>query len=341
MNILLSSASFDPNYGGVETVSAILATEFVRLGHEVKVVTQTAAPSERSFPFEVIRRPRPLRLLMLVRWADIYFQNHISLWLAWPLVVLSRPWVVTQHTWLPKSGMNGLLRAHLKRFALRFATTVAISQPMATDLPAPVGVIGDPYDSANFRTLPSARHESDVVFVGRLVPDKGAHLIVEAIALLKQRSRLYNVTVVGSGPEEQPLRQMVRDLDLGHQVHFAGKQMGAQLARTLNSHKVLVVPSLWQEPFGIVALEGCACGCVVIGSDVGGLREAIGPCGVTFPAGDVRALAGRIDELCSTPARLESYRAAGREHLARHTPKVIARQYLAVFEVAIKTRNGG
>jgi glycosyltransferase involved in cell wall biosynthesis len=124
-------------------------------------------------------------------------------------------------------------------------------------------------------------------------------------------------------------------LRLTHSVTFAGAQTGTQLAATLNAHKILVVPSLWQEPFGVVALEGCACGCVVVGSEGGGLPEAIGPCGVTFPNGDSQALAVRIDELCSSPALLADFRAGARAHLASHSPHAIAAAYLQLFESAV------
>jgi glycosyltransferase involved in cell wall biosynthesis len=225
----------------------------------------------------------------------------------------------------------------MKRFVLQFATTVPISRAIAGDLTGQFRVVGNPYDAATFRQLPDVKREHDLVFLGRLVFDKGAHLVLEALALLKRHGRRCSLTVVGIGPEEGALRRLVVELDLQDQVHFVGAQAGVELARTLNAHKILVVPSLWQEPFGVVALEGCACGCVVVGSAGGGLPEAIGPCGLTFPNGDPQALADQIERLLSTPALLKTFRAAGAAHVATHTPAAVADAYIEVFQQAILT----
>jgi len=99
----------------------------------------------------------------------------------------------------------------------------------------------------------------------------------------------------------------------------------------LNEARILVVPSLWNEPFGIVALEGIACGLAVVGSAGGGLPEAIGPCGLTFPNGDAAALAARLAELLRRPGRIGELLAAAPAHLARHNPTAAARAYLAVM----------
>jgi glycosyltransferase involved in cell wall biosynthesis len=193
-------------------------------------------------------------------------------------------------------------------------------------------IIADPYDAATFRLIPSVRRDAEIVFVGRLVFEKGGHVLLEALALLNSRGRRYRLTVVGRGPEEEPLRRLARELDLTAQVSFLGVQTGVELANILNAHRILVVPSLWEEPFGVVALEGCACGCVVLGTDRGGLPEAIGPCGLTIPKGDPQSLADHIDQFFSKPALLAYYRAGSQAHLAKHTPRAAAIAYLRVFE---------
>ena len=103
----------------------------------------------------------------------------------------------------------------------------------------------------------------------------------------------------------------------------------------LRRHRIVVVPSLWAEPFGMVALEGLASGCVIIGSDQGGLPEAIGPCGLTFPNGDVNALAEKI-EMALADRRIASYLLDGVEpHLAKHRPAFVAGRYLDVMRSAL------
>ena len=116
---------------------------------------------------------------------------------------------------------------------------------------------------------------------------------------------------------------------------FAGVQTGETLVRTLNAHRIMVIPSLWPEPFGVVALEGIACGCVLAGSEGGGLRDAIGPCGITFPNGDAGALADGLRRLLTDEGYAGSLRAEADAHLARFRPEEIARSYLRVFEEAL------
>jgi glycogen synthase len=137
--------------------------------------------------------------------------------------------------------------------------------------------------------------------------------------------------LIGTGLEESSLRRQAAELHLQSQVEFLGARNGEQLVHLLSDCRIPVVPSLWPEPFGIVALEGIACGCVVVGSSLGGLPGAIGPCGVTFPNGDDAALAARLHELLSAPARLSALRAEAPRHLARYKADAIAEELLQVM----------
>jgi glycosyltransferase involved in cell wall biosynthesis len=113
---------------------------------------------------------------------------------------------------------------------------------------------------------------------------------------------------------------------------FAGPLQGATLAAMIERHKILVVPSRYEEPFGVVALEGIASGCVVVGSNRGGLPEAIGPCGVTFANGDVEALTEKLAGLLLQPESCERLRANAPAHLATFQVETVARKYLALFQ---------
>src|SRR5205085_1227541 len=79
MKILFSSYAYAPGVGGIETVSALLAREFVAAGDQVVLATETPARTSRSNSFEVVRHPTLARLGNLVRWCDVVFQNNISL----------------------------------------------------------------------------------------------------------------------------------------------------------------------------------------------------------------------------------------------------------------------
>jgi len=98
----------------------------------------------------------------------------------------------------------------------------------------------------------------------------------------------------------------------------------------------MAVPSRWAEPFGIVALEGIACGCAVVGTALGGLPEAIGPCGITVPNGDSSAMGQALRSLLDDDGLCADYRSSAIVHLARHSRSEVARSYLRVLESAAR-----
>jgi glycosyltransferase involved in cell wall biosynthesis len=335
LKILIYSPAFYPSVGGLETLVSILAHEFVSAGHEVRLVSQVPDESKCTFPFEVIRRPGPRRLLSLMRWCEVFFQPHMSLKGIWPLFISPRPWVVAHNSWYCRADGRLGWQDRLKHFMARFATGISVSEAVAAHVSTPSRVIPNAYAEQSFYLMPDVARDKDLVFLGRLVSDKGADLLLDALANLKARGLMPRLTIIGGGPEELSLRRRTADLAVAAQVEFAGVQTGEDLARSLNSHKILVAPSRWREPFGIVALEAIACGCVVVGSEGGGLKDAIGACGVTFPNGDVHALTDALALLLSNTERLADYRASAPSHLARHRKADVARAYLQVFEAAI------
>lgn len=334
MKILLCSHAFYPLVGGIESISEGLATEFARLGHEVRVVTPTAGEDKPEWPFAVLRVPSRKALADAVDGCDIVCQNNISLQTAWPLLFVRRPWVISHQTWIARSDRTLNWQDHLKRLLIRFARNVAISHEIARSLPVESTIIPNPYREDVFRLFPEVPRDKGLVFLGRLVSDKGADLLLEALALLKERGIAPGLTIIGGGPEEERLKAEARSLCLP--VEFTGSKTGEELARLLNAHRVMVVPSRWAEPFGIVALEGIACGCAVIGSEKGGLADAIGPCGITFPNGDANALADAIARLWNDPVECSRLLANAPGHLARHTTRAVALEYLNIFEEAAK-----
>lgn len=336
MKILIYSPLFYPSIGGIETAVSILAHEFVERGHEVKLVSQVPATDSQSFPFEVIRRPSWKKLLKLVSWCEVYFQGCISLKGIWPLLLIRRPWVVTHQTWYCRSDGSLGWQDYLKRFLTQFSTDIPISLAIAEQVREPSAIIPNPYREDIFYERPEISRNKELVFLGRLVSDKGVDLLLDALANLKQLGVTAMLTIIGSGPEEAKLRQQVKQLDLIEQVDFVGVKIEQELAQLLNTHKILVVPSRWQEPFGIVALEGIACGCVVIGSERGGLKDAIGPCGVTFPNEDVNALTQALFDLLTNSDKLSAYREKAESHLSRHTKAAVAKAYLQVLERVIQ-----
>jgi glycogen synthase len=172
----------------------------------------------------------------------------------------------------------------------------------------------------------------DIVFVGRLVSDKGICDLIDALGHLGQTNFRPRLSIVGEGPERPTILNRITEIGLASQVTFTGTTHGSDLARFVARHRVMAVPSRWAEPFGIVALEGIGCGCVVVGTGLGGLPEAIGPCGVTVPNADAPAMAQALRSLIEDDSLRASFRSSAPVHLARHSRSQVARSYLQVLE---------
>jgi glycogen(starch) synthase len=328
MKILFSSYLFHPSVGGIESVSRVLAEKFAAAGDDVHVITQSAGDAVPGSNYKVTRRPSIAQLLTLLRWCDLFFQNNISLRSLIPALILRKPTLVVHQTWLQDTRGGIGWNNRIKHGLLRYVTNVAISKAMADGIGGHSLVIGNPYDDRIFRSVPNLARNQTLIFVGRLVSDKGVDLLLQALKLLQNDNLFPDLTIVGSGPEEENLKQRAAELGLERQLKFAGQKSGAALAEILSRHRILCVPSRWAEPFGVVALEGIACGCVVVGSEKGGLKEAIGPCGLTFENGDIRALADQLKRLLNDldlQARLLDHAA---EHLVKFQSDAVAAAYL-------------
>ena len=341
MKLLLYSPAFLPCIGGLELSVAHLAEEIARAGHEVVVVTTTAGATDAGLPFRVVRRPSPLALLRWVRWCDVFFQANVSLKGLWPLLLVRRPWVVSHHSWYRRTDGRVAWQDRLKRRLVRHAAaSIAVSRAMADDVGPPAMVIPNSYRDRLFRRVPGVDRHKELLFVGRLVSDKGVDILLEALAILARRSVRPALTIVGEGPERAALEQQARRLDLDSQVTFHGLSRDEALVRLMNEHQVLVVPSRYDEPFGIVALEGIACGCVVVGSAGGGLAEAIGTCGRSFRNGSADELAVVLGEvLGSDPAALARYHRDSAQHLSDHASAAVTARYLEALLAAQRSRH--
>lgn len=332
---MLSSYAFSPSIGGIETVSAILGTEFAGMGHSVKLITETAGPDTVEWPFEVIRQPSLKRILELVRWSDVLLQNNISLRSLWAAPLLRRPAVIAHQTWIASVEGGLRWRDRLKRALLPKCENIAISSAIGATIRTPHVVIGNPYRDDLFQQGADAPRERDLIFAGRLVSDKGVDLLFRALNALGRKGLKPDLTVVGGGPEEGNLRRLAGELGIAEQVDFRGPKNAAELAKLFNAHRILVVPSRWAEPFGVVALEGAASGCVVVGSEQGGLKEAIGPCGRTFENGNMEALAAALAELLGSAGLRNQIRSHAEAHLQRFKGRQVAGEYMGVIERAI------
>ena len=130
----------------------------------------------------------------------------------------------------------------------------------------------------------------DLLYVGQLIRGKGVQLLLAAMAQLKAPRTL---DVVGTGNMEGELKALAARLGLADRVRWRGFQEDPQA--WMRAAKCVVVPSFWQEPYGLVAAEAVALGRPVVAFAIGGLPEACGGKATLVPPGDVRALAGALE----------------------------------------------
>jgi glycogen synthase len=332
LKILISAHAFGPSIGGIETVTELLAAEFIRLGHEVTVVTQTPADGFEHPGYPVIRQSSAGELFRAVKWSDLLWQNNLSLRTLWPCLLLRKPVVITHQGSYCRTPAGIDLVERLKHAIVRRTTSVAISKAVAACFNTDSTVIPNPYDARRFSPGSlTEKRSGDLIFLGRLVSEKGIDVLLKALAKLRVHGLCPKLTIVGAGPELSTMQQMAAALELNEQVVFAGLKREEELVILLRKHKVLVVPSRYDEPFGVVALEGIACGCVVVGSGGGGLPEAIGPCGITVPNGDAGALAHALERLLLDPNEQKRLLIRAPEHLPKFHPTTIAEAYLTLF----------
>ncbi len=311
----------------------ILAEEFTANGHQVKVATQVAVEVERDHDYEVVRSPTLKSCVQLLRWSDVCLCACVSL-RGLPAMIFARtPLVISHQDTYPSRGRFSIV-AQSKKTVTRFSHNICCSQAVQSHIPGRSVVIPNTYRAEIFKEYSDVIRDLDIVFVGRLVSDKGVSDLIDALDQLGQAGFRPRLSIVGDGPERQGISTRVRELGLGSQVTFTGTKLGSDLARFVARHRVMAVPSRWIEPFGIVALEGIACGCVVVGTSLGGLPEAIGPCGVTVPNADPPAMARALRSLLEDDSLRAGYRSRASVHLARHSRSDVARSYLSVLESA-------
>jgi glycogen(starch) synthase len=272
------------------------------------------------------------------------------------------PWLVTVHAtefgrhqgWVqkhPQSHIHGIerrmcrcsdrlitcseyMRGHVSRvFAVDPGRVTAIPNGIdPTDL-EPV----EPGDLGALRRRFAGPDDLLVLLVGRLVFEKGFHLALEALAPLVTARGDVRFVVAGSGTAEAELKHQASRLGLtrfGSFLGWIGDDMLHSLYRVAD---LCIVPSIY-EPFGLVALEAMASGCLCVVADTGGLREVVpddGTAGLRFPAADADALRQILERVLTDNAARRQLIDEAREHVLRFGWPEVASRTAAVYEKLI------
>ena len=181
-------------------------------------------------------------------------------------------------------------------------------------------------------------NERIVLFIGRLVPQKGVDTLIKAVPLIIQRHRDAKILIAGDGWSRTYLEELAKSMGLGDHVRFLGFISDWELADLMVAADVLVVPSVY-EPFGIVALEGMAAGTPVVATNIGGLSEIIehDKTGVLVYPRNPESIAWGVNRVLSDRKYADwLVRNARKKVLEAYSWEEIAKRTVEVYESASK-----
>ena len=351
--------------GGIEAVAVTLARALARLPevdlHVLSVrreVRCDRVEEQDGVRVHHLASPRPRLLSRALRDAwrvrralrslapDVVHAHAAHL--AWAALGAPAPVVWTPHAVLARQGrlwrgVGGLLRRHLygsfERAALRRVGHIIeispyIGQQLRPRTAARFHPIENPLDGAFFQERPLG-FDGPFLFVGRVYPRKGLHVLVEAVARAHAHGAAVRVDVFDAAYERQ-LCRAVHEHGLGEAVRFLGHREGEELLGLYARCRGLVLPSL-DEAAPMVVAEAMAVGKPVVATAVCGLPWLVRPgeTGYLAPPGDPLPLAAALTTLWGDEELARRMGAAARaEARARFDAGTVARRTLEVYRAA-------
>jgi glycogen synthase len=163
----------------------------------------------------------------------------------------------------------------------------------------------------------SARTAVTYAYVGRLVSEKGLHLLVEAARRLHEADCTFRLKFIGDGSERPRLEERVEALGMRQRVTFTGYLQGEALESALRDVTAMVMPSIWEETAGLSAMEHMMRGRLLIAADIGGLGEVVDGAALKFTAGDAASLTSCLQRVLDDPGLAQTVGKKARERALR------------------------
>jgi len=330
LRILYWTEVFHPYTGGTELLGETLLAGLGDRGHRLFVVTDRG---ERDLADEDVHRGIPLcrfdfrnavvrsepdRLAAVARRAeeairsfdpDVVHVNAVGPSLFFLLRMMRRreiPWILTPHAPLTDQSAGD---ATILGRALRSADrVVSLSRAQRESIERIVPevrkrsvVIHCGLDAPDIVPGPLPFDPPHLLSFGRHVRDKGFDLALEAFSRIAERFPEVDYTVVGDGAERGSLERLADELGIGERVGFPGRV--PEIPPYLDAATAVVMPSRWEETFGLVALEAALMGRPVVATRVGALPEVVvgGETGLVVEPEDPRTLAEAVARLLEAP----------------------------------------
>jgi glycogen(starch) synthase len=253
------------------------------------------------------------------------------------------PRLVTLHGPLKTAGIGGLEGRVIAEADRAVAVSEALGVSAAQAYPAARAKLSVIRNALPFPAIAPAPLPFDppvVLCLGRLSAEKGFDVALEAFANVHAASPGRRLWIAGNGPERKTLEAQAESLGIGHHVEFTGWIEPWRVPDLLNRATIVLMPSKWAEPFGLVALQAGQMGRPVIATATGGLPEIVddGETGLLVPVGDVDAVAGALRQLLASP---ESALAMGRQARVRTQDRFSFERLLDAYEEAYRDAIAG
>ncbi|MEM7127876.1 MAG: glycosyltransferase family 4 protein [Chloroflexota bacterium] len=184
----------------------------------------------------------------------------------------------------------------------------------------------------------SPNRERLLYFVGRITPEKGLHVLIQAMPQILEKYP--DVRLLAGGKNSEKYLPLAHELGVAHAVNFLGYLTDEERDHLYQVVDCAIIPSLY-EPFGIVALEAMALGCNIITTDVGGLGEVVNHTenGLTVYPNDAASIAWAVDQLFNDPdSARKRRRTALQEVKERYNWGVIAQETAYLYAEIIRER---
>ncbi len=244
--------------------------------------------------------------------------------------------------WIPLMLQLRLFKSWHNVFGSIMANSEWVRKRLMEQGIEPVEVLCYGIESAGEQTLLS--EEPTAVFAGRLVREKGVDVLLRAFGKVSAKVPGAKLLIAGDGPERKNLEALSAKLNLMHSVKFIGYMSQEEMNNALKGAWVQVVPSLWDEPFGIVAIEAMARGTAVIASSSGGLSEIVddGIDGFLVPPGNAEALSEKLTVLLTNKRLAASMAAAAKKAASeRFSEDAFLRQLFRIYDSVLLAKNRG
>lgn len=288
-----------PDTGGIETFNAQLIEGLEQSGFRVQTFVRQKPQTEIEDQLSKAKVSYPSFIQLLLQCMDSHLIILSPFELRWALIplILSKKTISIIHTWLPRVKSDFDFKNKVRLYLLQKTTRVTVSNALANSLPGNIKVIHTGVKLVNSQKFEFFENQNPILFVGRLVGDKGVSTLIDAISILRLSNPKLDLrtSIIGSGTELKNLKELVERKGLQDLISFLGTLNSTQVHEKMRGSKLLVVPSIWQEPFGLVAVEGLMNQCRPILAKVGGLHETSLGLELSFEPGNSIDLANSIE----------------------------------------------